>query len=357
MNKLMKKAMTFALCLTLIFALASCGKSKGEVLAEVGSSKIYEKQVDGIVNLLAIINSIDISTWSDEEREEIRNSTLIYMVESELIRGNLKGSDIVKDEKKTVDDQIESLMGSGDIKTQLDDAGITNDVLRYFLEANYYSQSFIEKVSEDDPVSDEEVLSYFNENEASFVSPSAIQVSHILMGGPELKDEDRTAIEALRERALAGEDFATLAKENSLDPGTKDLGGDLGFVPKGWTTPLFEEAAFALKNGEISEVIETEFGFHIIKAFSDLIEERPMTLEESTPTIEGVLKEEHAKKALEKLKEESDIRYFVDVDPSTGEPYLIVPKSADEGETDGNASGSPDEGDTDGSSGDEQETE
>ena len=65
-------------------------------------------------------------------------------------------------------------------------------------------------------------------------------------------------------RAKAGEDFAALAKENSED-GSASQGGDLGFFPRGRMVPAFDQAAFALKPGEISEVVTTEFGYHIIK--------------------------------------------------------------------------------------------
>ena len=63
----------------------------------------------------------------------------------------------------------------------------------------------------------------------------------------------------------AGGDFATLARANSTDPGSAQNGGDLGFFPKGQMTPAFEEAAFKLKPGTTSALVETPFGFHIIK--------------------------------------------------------------------------------------------
>ncbi|MBA3240377.1 MAG: peptidylprolyl isomerase [Acidobacteria bacterium] len=77
--------------------------------------------------------------------------------------------------------------------------------------------------------------------------------------------ESRAKIEGLLKRARAGEDFAALAREFSTDPGSRESGGDLGWFGRGTMVKPFEDAAFALKAGEVSEVFESPFGFHIVK--------------------------------------------------------------------------------------------
>jgi peptidyl-prolyl cis-trans isomerase C len=115
---------------------------------------------------------------------------------------------------------------------------------------------------------DTDAKDFYDKNPDKFTQPESVRASHILLL---TKDADeagkkaaRTKIDALLKRAKAGEDFAALAKENSQD-GSASQGGDLGFFPRGRMVPEFDQAVFALQPGEISEVVGTQFGYHIIK--------------------------------------------------------------------------------------------
>jgi peptidyl-prolyl cis-trans isomerase C len=122
------------------------------------------------------------------------------------------------------------------------------------------------KVSVEDP----EVKGFYDQNMERFKQGDSVHAAHILIGvpqgaTPEQKTEAKTKAAAVLKTIKAGGDFATLARANSQDPGSAANGGDLGFFPKGQMTPAFEEAAFKLKPGAVSPLVETPFGFHIIK--------------------------------------------------------------------------------------------
>lgn len=132
------------------------------------------------------------------------------------------------------------------------------------------------KVGSTVKVEDAEVGTFYQQNLQQFAQGESVHASHILITTPKdapapAKAAARSKAEDLLKQVKAGGDFAKLAKEQSQDPGSAPGGGDLGFFPKGQTDPAFEAAAFALKPGGVSDVVESQFGYHVIK----LHEHRP----------------------------------------------------------------------------------
>jgi len=119
------------------------------------------------------------------------------------------------------------------------------------------------------PVKDEDILREYNRDKERFRTEERVKVRHILVKADPANAAAVAAAEAKAKGILkqirGGADFATLAKQNSEDPGSKENGGELGFITRGQTVPEFEKASFTLKPNDISEPVKTSFGFHIIQ--------------------------------------------------------------------------------------------
>jgi len=128
-------------------------------------------------------------------------------------------------------------------------------------------------------VTDEQIKKYYDENSQQFERPESVRVAHILLStrdpvsnqelSEEKKKDKKQQIEKILERARKGEDFAALAREFSEDTGSKNKGGEYTFA-RGQMVPEFESAAFALKTNQVSDVVTTPFGFHVIKFYEKM---------------------------------------------------------------------------------------
>ncbi len=143
--------------------------------------------------------------------------------------------------------------------------------LRRDLEEGLTVQKWVqEKVIPSLAVTDADVQKFYEEHSAQMMEPESVGASHVLVAVPreatvDQKAEKRKRAEQLRARIAGGEDFAAVAREASEDPGSAPRGGDLGRVFRGQTVPEFENATFALAPGALSEIVETQYGFHVIK--------------------------------------------------------------------------------------------
>ena len=119
-------------------------------------------------------------------------------------------------------------------------------------------------------ISDEQIETFYQDNSEQYTQPERRKASHILFAvtsdaNAELKETTKQEAQAVLDKLTSGEDFTALAKQYSKDPGSAEKGGDLGFFAKGEMVPAFEESAYSLKIDESSDLVETPFGFHIIK--------------------------------------------------------------------------------------------
>ena len=146
-------------------------------------------------------------------------------------------------------------------------------------------------------VKPEAVNDFYQKNQDKFQQGPRVRASHILISFPQnadaaAKQQAKTKAEGILKDLKAGKDFAATAKENSQDPGSAVNGGDLGFFEKGQMVPPFEQAAFALNPGEMSELVESQFGYHIIKV-AEKQTQRVVPLDEAKGQIEQYLSQQN----------------------------------------------------------------
>ncbi len=230
----------------------------------------------------------------------------------QLISAELLYQAAAKLELKDLDKQIDAKVAQGKARfkdeqefknaikdLEMDEKDLREYTRRDLLISHFVETTFVSKAS----VSDAEIRAFYDKNPDKFKRNETVKASHILIGtdsntSADDKKKAQEKAEKLRKELAGGADFAALAKGNSSCPSSQK-GGDLGYFGKGQMVPAFEKAAFALKPGEISDVVETQFGYHIIK----LTERKPAETadyKDVKAKIEEYLKGQNVNEAIQK---------------------------------------------------------
>jgi parvulin-like peptidyl-prolyl isomerase len=255
-------------------------------------------------------------------RERLKDNLVYGYVDFEILRQHAEQMQVKvpPDEVETKWAEHRKRYGSDDaFKQFLDRAGVTAEDVKDQFERNLLKEKVYDKLAETATVGDSELQDYYEKNKGGFAEPEQIRTSHILLRvTPDMKPEDKTKKQKLAKEVHAkakakGADFAALARQYCED-GTKDKGGDLGFKTKGQLLPQFEAVAWPMKINEVSNVVETPYGFHVIKKTGHT-PARQKTFEEMKDTIEKSIRarkrNEKIRVALQKWKDEAKIEYFV----------------------------------------------
>ncbi|THG89757.1 hypothetical protein AJ85_15160 [Alkalihalobacillus alcalophilus ATCC 27647 = CGMCC 1.3604] len=233
------------------------------VLATVNGEKIKQDQVEQLV--MAQHGATALETLITDK-----------MIELEAKE---QGITVTEDEMAAeMENYYEMYNGEEAFQEMLSQNGMSieeleNDI-HYYLLTKKLMSSIIE-------VTEEETVAYFEENQEQFNQEEQVEASHILV-------EDEDTANEVKEKLAAGEDFSTLAVEFSTDEASKEEGGQLGYFSKGDMVEPFEEVAFELELDQISEPVESEFGFHIIKV-TGKNEAKEAEFEEHREEIEDIL--------------------------------------------------------------------
>lgn len=292
--------------LILVSTLVGCVEPKEGLIAKVEGEEITEEQFNDEYKIFESLYikqfGEDAMSQKDEDgrttEEVLKEQILDKIIMETIIEKQASEMEIsVSDEevKEKTEDYISMTGGEEAFNEFLEKNNITKkyfgENLRKELLVNKHRKQFIDSVE----VTEDEARKFFEENKEHL---EVIRASHILVKTEEQAQE-------VLDRLDDGEDFEELAKAVSVDKASALLGGDLGYTTKGARIPEFEEVAFNLEKGEISDIVKTEVGYHIIK-----LVDRKDVFEELKDEITMVLKEEKYDKEMASSRDKAKVKIY-----------------------------------------------
>ena len=244
-----------------------------EVMAKVNGDAIPRSEFE---RALAALQAQAGGPVPPDRRDAIYRQVLDQLVAFRLLAQESAARRVVIPETD-IDGQFAQIRGQFPNEqafvSALGERGMTPDKLREDIRRQMAAMKLVEvAVAPSVNVGDADIEAFYKQNPDRFQEPEAVHASHILIrvaegADPAARQQARTeAQNVLASAKKKGADFSALAKQYSQDQQSAVNGGDLGFVARGQTVPAFEEAAFGLKPGQLSGVVESPFGFHVIKA-------------------------------------------------------------------------------------------
>lgn len=300
-----------------------------KTIATVDGSPIKQKAVDTYIEYLKNIDPTYVPEEDTEDYTALEINILDSLIVLEVLE-NYAGKNNVTITQEEIDASYKNIVDSYEsekaFEADLADKKISKSFLQGQIEDQVLRDKIFADITKDVAVTDEEARQYYDENrETLFKVEEQVQVSHILIKfdvaeGEEVTDEIKQQaydeIMAVKDKIESGWDFAELAKTYSDDTATAEKGGDMGFITKGQTVEEFEKAAFALKVGEVSDIVETTFGYHIIK-LTDRQEEYIQEFSEVDDSLKSYLLSDKQNKVWEEfiygLIAEMEIKYTGDI--------------------------------------------
>lgn len=296
----MKKTIRIAATVLVVALLASAGCSGGANVAKVNGVAIKTADFESLATAAQKQDStVASATAGSPELLRFRRLVLDSMIENELVRQASKkeGAKVEDAEVEAQLAQIKSGFPDEDTFNQtLEASGMTLVQLQDSIRDQLLYQYLYDKVAPESEVTTAEVQTYYDENKAQFQSTAQSQLSHILISVSSTATADEAAkakakAEDVLKQLLSGGDFAELAKKYSDDPGSAANGGDLGMASTETYVAEFKAAADKLKKGQMSGLVKTDYGYHIIKKVDEQVAGQ-QKLEDVAETIKASLIQE-----------------------------------------------------------------
>ncbi|MDO5040967.1 MAG: peptidylprolyl isomerase [Peptoniphilus sp.] len=311
--KTVAKSLTFALGLGALILSTACGNKGPEgVVATVNGVEIknedflvdYAAQRNYVVQMSAsedVLQDPSLENPKMTIAEELRKQTLDNLVQMELVKQDAEKKGIQVNQEE-IDKQLEEVInksgGQEAYEEQLKKVGLTTTFFEKYMKNADMTGKYYEKLQEELKPTEEELKKYYEDNKDIYFSAKA---SHILVTDVDLANK-------LKKELDKGADFAELAKENSIDPGSAEKGGDLGEFTNGQMVKPFEDTVKVMKPGEISDPVMTQYGYHIIK----LEEKAERPYDDVKEELENLYSQEKIQEYLDKLEKDADIKRYLD---------------------------------------------
>jgi peptidyl-prolyl cis-trans isomerase C len=289
-----------------------------DVLAKVNGESVTKSDFDRLVKNMELGNG----PIPADRRDEILRGALDQLITYTVLVQEAKSRNVTVTDAE-VDARLKQMRGQfpteAEFKKAVEARGMSLEQMTLDTRHNLEISKMVDaEVAQAPAVTETDTKDFYDKNPDKFKQGEAVRASHILLMVDQKADDAtrktaRAKIDAILKQARGGEDFAKLAKEHSQD-GSASSGGDLNFFTKGQMVPPFEQAAFAMKPGQISDVVETQFGYHIIKV-TERREPGAVPFEQVrdriTQFLTGQKKQDRANAFIEAAKKKAKIEVLV----------------------------------------------
>ncbi len=263
--------------------------SKQEAVATVGGNTIEKEELYNIL----------VGQYGDAALETLIAEKIVDL-EAKEQKIKVENSEI----QAEVDVLIEEYGGEEELQAALEQSGTTLEGVKENITSYLLTEKLLESRIE---ITDEEISEYFETNKDYYNQPEQVKANHILV-------EDAETANEVKQKLNEGADFSELAKEYSIDTSNAESGGDLGYFARGEMVTAFEDVSFAMEIDEVSDPVETEYGFHIIQVV-DKKAAQEAVLEDNTEEIRETLFNQDLQTEyatwLEEQKEKYEIKTFL----------------------------------------------
>ena len=246
------------------------------VVVTVNGQEITEKEVSDEVAKMVEMQKKRMPPgmeFPDTMKQQVRSRVVDGKIEQVLLSQEIEKNNIAAVTNEQVIEEIEKIAGQKgqsleEVEKEIAKMGMTLEDIKGQVRSQMQMKALMESLDPNAVVTEADAKKFYDENPQHFNQPGQVKASHILCGKRGIKEDEYPAelekIEAAKARLDAGEAFEAVAKEVSTCP-SKDKGGDLGFFGKGQMDPAFEKAAFETESGQVTGIVKTSFGYHIIK--------------------------------------------------------------------------------------------